>query len=299
MAEKEGGGRERDDLNGTAETAEVISAGTTVNGTLATLPAGMEQDWFRLDAKQGDLISVEAECSRLCASSREDGFEAQISVLDAAGKILATSGSQPLLLIDPFLSLTAPSDGAYFVRVAAALPPENTRRVPYRLHVGPYRRPSAVYPAGGNPGEKLAVRLIGLPAGVPDRAEVTLPGTEGPWGYHADAGTPTGNILRVLPGPNVLEAEPNDSTESATAVPSGSPVPFAVNGILEKPGDTDCFRFSARKGERLNVRMHSQSLGAPVDGRMAIAKAGADKKAARSDDSNDDALGMFDAQTTR
>ena len=299
VAENEAGGRERDDQNGSAATAEVIAPGTTVNGSLATLPAGMEQDWYKIEAKKGDLISVEAECSRLCASSREDGFEAQISVLDAEGKVLTSAGSQPLLLIDPFLALTAPADGSYFVRIAAALPPENNRRVPYRLHIGPFRRPSAVYPAGGNPGEKLSLRLIGLPTGVNDRAEVTLPAAEGAWGFHADAGTPTANTIRVLPGPNVLEAEPNDKPESATAVPAGAPVPFAVNGILEKPGDTDCFRFSARKGVRLNVRMHAQSLGAPVDGRMSIAKAGGNGKAARTDDSNDDALGMFDAQTTR
>jgi len=299
VAEQESGDRQRDDLNGSAATAEPIQPGTTVNGQLLTLPSGMEQDWFRLDAKKGDLISVEVESARLCASQREDGYEAAISVLDAEGKTLATAGSQPLLLIDPFLALTAPADGTYYIKMAASLPPEGNRRVPYRLHAGPFRRPSAIYPAGGNPGQKLAVKLIGLPAGVPDQCEVTLPDKEGVFAFHADDGTPTANPLRVLAGANVLEAEPNDAPDAATAVPAGSTIPFAVNGILEKPGDADCFRFAAKKGERVNIRMHAQSLGAPVDGRMSIAKAGAPSKTERSDDSNDDALGMFDAQTTR
>lgn len=299
VTEQEGAGRQRDDVNGTAATAELISSGTTVNGMLVTLPNGIEQDWYRMDLKKGDLISVELESSRLCASEREDGFEASLSVLDAAGQALLSAGTQPLLLIDPFLALTAPADGTYYIKVSAALPPENNRRVPYRLHAGPFRRPSAVYPAGGNPGEKLAARLIGLPAGVPDKLEIALPKEEGVFAFHADPGTPTANPLRVLPGANVLEQEPNDAPADATAVPAGSTAPFAVNGILEKPGDTDVFRFPAKKGERLNIRMHAQSLGAPVDGRFMIAKASAPSRAERSDDSNDDALGMFDAQTTR
>jgi hypothetical protein len=297
--EQESGGRQREDANGTAATAEPIQPGTTVNGQLVTLPNGIEQDWFRMDAKKGDLISVEVESARLCASSREDGFEAVISVLNAEGKVLATAGTQPLLLIDPYLALTAPSDGTYYIKMAAALPPEGNRRVPYRLHAGPFRRPSAVYPAGGNPGEKLNVRLIGLPEGAADKMEVALPQEEGIFNFHADAGTPTANPLRVLPGANVLEQEPNDEPDKATTVPAGSAIPFAVNGILENPGDTDCFRFGAKKGERMNIRLHAQSLGSPMDARMSIAKAGAPSKAERSDDSNDDALGMFDAQTTR
>ncbi len=299
VSEQESGGRQREDANGTAATAEPIPSGTTVNGTLVTLPNGIEQDWYRMDLKKGDLLSVEAESSRLCAAEREDGFEASLSVLDAAGTVIASAGTQPLLLIDPFLALTAPADGPYYIKVSAALPPENNRRVPYRLHAGPFRRPSAVYPAGGNPGEILSVRLIGLPEGVPDKMEVALPNEAGIFAFHADTGTPTANPMRVLPGANVLEQEPNDEPPSATVVPAGSMSPFAVNGILEIPGDTDVFRFPARKGERLNIRMHAQSLGSPVDGRFMIAKASAPSRAERSDDSNDDALGMFDAQTTR
>ncbi|HWB06892.1 MAG TPA: PPC domain-containing protein [Verrucomicrobiales bacterium] len=291
--------QQKTDENGTADTAQKIEFGSTVNGTLVTLPEGMEQDWFRVEAKKGQLISAEAECSRLCASGREDGFEALLTVRDAAGKILASADSQPLLLIDPFLAIAAPEDGAYYISVSAALPPENNRRIPYRLHAGEFRRPSAVYPAGGNPSEKLAVRLIGLPSGVSDKAEVTLPAKEGVFAFNVDDGTPTANPMRVLSGANVLEQEPNDSQETATAVTAGSTAPFALNGILEKPGDTDCFSFGAKKGERLNVRLYGQALGSPIDAGFTIAKAGSNSKANRAEDSNDDALGIFDGQTTR
>lgn len=290
--------RQREDVNGKRESAQPVALNQTVNGTLNTLPAGMEQDWFRIEAKKGQLISVEAECARLCPSEREDGFEPKISLHDAEGKVLATSASTPLLLIDPWIAAAAPADGTYYVSIAAELPPANNRPAPYRLHVGEFRRPAAVYPAGGNPGQKLGVRLIGLPAGANDKAEITLPAQEGAFAYHADAATPTANPLRVLAGPNVLEQEPNNDANSATAVPAGATVPFAVNGILEQPGDTDSFHFGAKKGEKLNIRLHGQALGVPVDARFEIAKAGK-SGGERSDDSNDDALGYFDAQTTR
>lgn len=299
VKESEDAARQRIDSNAALETAEKIAPGTTVNGVLAYLPAGIEEDWFRIEAKKGDLLSVEAEASRLCSTEREDGFEAALAVRDAAGKILATAGTQPLLLIDPFLALTAPADGSYFVSMAASLPPENNRRVPYRLHVGPFRRPSAVYPAGGNPGEKLGVRLIGLPQGATDKAEVMLPNEAGAFAFHADGGTPTANPMRILGGANVLEQEPNNDAATATGVPQGSTAPFAVNGILEQAADVDCFRFAAKKGQRLNVRLYGQALGTPLDGRFTIAKAGRNSKPERSDDSNDDALGLFDGQTTR
>ena len=149
VEEQENPARQRTDHNATVETAERINSGTTVSGTLANLPTGIEQDWFRIEAKKGDLISVEAEASRLCSNEREDGFEAMLTVRDEAGRMLASAGTQPLLLIDPFVALTAPEDGAFYISVSAALPPENNRRVPYRLHAGPFRRPSAVYPAAG------------------------------------------------------------------------------------------------------------------------------------------------------
>ncbi len=64
---------------------------------------------------------------QLFFSGREDGFETLLTVHDAAGKVLTSADSQSLLLIDPFLALTAPEDGAYYISVSAALPPDMSR----------------------------------------------------------------------------------------------------------------------------------------------------------------------------
>ena len=68
------------------------------------------------------------------------------------------------------------------------------------------------------------------------------------------------NTLRVSPFDNVLEAEPNDS-EDALKSQSAASLPIAFNGIIEKSGDVDCFRFTAKKGERFKVHCFANALG--------------------------------------
>ena len=43
-----------------------------------------------------------------------------------------------------------------------------------------------------------------------------------------------------------LEVEPNDAAEAAQPVPLDA----VVNGRIDKPGDVDCYRFTARAGQR-------------------------------------------------
>jgi hypothetical protein len=286
------------DSNGTPDRAEPLPLPTTLNGQLALLSSGMESDCFRVTLSKGTVFTAELEAARLNPQDRDDGFEASLSITSPDGKPLVSSGPTSFLLTDPFLSFTAPADGTYTITVAAALPPDTSRRVPYRLHVSSARRPTAIYPPGGNPGTPLEVSLIGLPDGAPSRASLTLPAESGTFPWFADPHTPSPNTLRVLPGPSVLESEPNNSPDAATPVPDSSVPPFAVNGILASPGDSDSFRFSAKKDLRLNIRAFSQALGSPADLRLSIAPANG-KGTERSDDSTDDLLGLIDSGTIR
>jgi hypothetical protein len=73
---------------------------------------------------------------------------------------------------------------------------------------------------------------------------------------------PSPNRLRVSPFPNVLEVEPNDTPETAPAAVATLPVAF--NGIIDKPGDVDCFRFRAKKGEQFKFHAMANALGSPL-----------------------------------
>ncbi len=295
MMEQEHTANARTDGNGTRGQAETIPLDRTVNGSLN----GMEADTFRVELKKGELFTAELEATRLRSNPREDGFQPGLEITDASGKVLAAGTDHPLFLTDPFLSLTAPADGPLFVTIRPVLPPENTsRRIPYRLHLGSFLRPDGVYPAGGNPGSTLTAELSGLPAGQPAQAAIKLPaeGSDFPW--QASPGTPSPNGLRVLAGPNVLESEPNDQPGQANAVPAG-PLPFACNGRLAAAGDTDQFRFTARKDERLQIRAFAQALGSPLDLKLSVSRASEPARAERADDANDEQLGLFDSGTVR
>ena len=66
----------------------------------------------------------------------------------------------------------------------------------------------------------------------------------------------------------LAEAEPNDSPAAATT----GPVPMALQGAIDTPGDADCVRFAARAGGPLLVEVIAASAQpkSPVDSRVEI-----------------------------
>jgi hypothetical protein len=123
-------------------------------------------------------------------------------------------------LQDAYASIVAPADGKYFIEVRESAYAGGNN---YRLHVGTFPRPTAVYPAGGKFGEETEVKFLGLPTG--DLVQkVTLPAEDvTDFGVFAqdDGGiAPTGNNFRLFEHGNAFEAEPNN--EIATALPLNS-----------------------------------------------------------------------------
>ena len=66
--------------------------------------------------------------------------------------------------------------------------------------------------------------------------------------------TPSAVPFRQFSEGNVLEAEPNDAFENATA----AELPLAFNGRIEKAGDVDFFKFTAKKGQVWEVECYAQ-----------------------------------------
>ncbi|TXT34176.1 MAG: hypothetical protein FD138_1718, partial [Planctomycetota bacterium] len=138
--------------------------------------------------------------------------------------------------------------------------------------------------------------IIGDPKGDWSQA-VTLPATQTSQNFRfvaidaeSNIPTPTPNTLRVSPFENVLEAEPNDS-EDAIQSQSAASLPIAFNGIIGKPGDVDCFRFTAKKGERFKVHCLANTLGSPLDPTIWIKQVGAKGNPQRATDSRPNQLG--------
>ncbi len=243
--------------NDTKETAQKITANVTINGTVSR----EDEDWFALEAKKGQRIGVEVEGIRL----GRDLFDPIITITKADGSKLGAADDTALLLQDPALTVIAPEDGTYYIHIQEA-PYERNRDAMYRLHVGNFPRPIAVYPAGGKAGEKLAVKFIGDAAGDFTQ-EVTLPGAKDPkfpaLALQNGLNAPSPNWLRVSDFPNVLESEPNN--ERATASGTAQEAPLAMNGIIEKNGDQDWFRFTGKKGQIWEINVYALGIRSPLD----------------------------------
>ncbi|MFO0925820.1 MAG: PPC domain-containing protein [Gemmataceae bacterium] len=231
--------------------------------------------------KTGQRLSVEIEAMRLGNTL----FDPFVAILDAKRFELATSDDNPLLGQDGMCSIVAPVDGTYTVMVRESSYQGNGACA-YRLHIGTFPRPQAVVPAGGKAGEEVEVTFIGDPAG-PIKQKVKLPAKAGEkFALHAqDAGgiSPSGISFRVSDAGNVVEVEPNDTHATATKAPA---FPVAFNGVIDKPGDVDHFRFKPVKGQTYDIHCYARRLGSPLDPVMTLSVAGAGAVVA-----NDDAIG--------
>jgi len=239
---------------------QAIPPNCTVQGTITS----EDVDYFVVEAKKGQRLSVEIEALRLATDMGVGvNFDPFIAVLDSKRFELATSDDTPLLKQDGYLSIVVPADGKYTILVRET----SYRGHPaahYRLHVGTFPRPAAIYPSGGKAGDEVEVKFLGDPTGVIMK-KVKLPATAEPnFVLHAeDSGgiSPSGLPFRVSDLPNVLETEPNDAVAQATK----SEVPCAFNGVIDKPGDIDFFRFAAKKGQVFDLHCYARRLGSPLD----------------------------------
>ena len=254
-----------------------------LNCTVHGIADNEDVDYYAVEAKKGQRISVEIEAMRLATTF----FDAYIAILDSKRFELAASDDTPLFKQDGCLSIVAPADGTYIVQVRETSYGGNGA-CQYRLHVGTFPRPLAVLPAGGKLGEEVELRFLGDAAGE-IRQKIKLPTTMPPDGqfgvFCQDAGgiSPSPMPFRLsATATNVLEVEPNDTPAQATP----GTLPCAFNGVIDKPGDVDHFKFAAKKGQVFDVHCYARRLGSPLDSLMFMGLVGQGAMVG-----NDDAIG--------
>lgn len=250
--------------NSEFDKPQPIALNTTVHGVVDN----EDQDYFVVECKKGQRLSVEVEGMRLGNTV----FDPFVAILDAKRFELATSDDSPLSGQDGGCSIVVPADGKYIVQIRESAYGGNGA-CQYRLHVGTFPRPTAVIPAGGKPGEELEVTFVGDPGG-PIKQKVKLPAADDPnWRLHCqtpDGTNPTGFKFRVIDLPNVLEAGTNNTAATATPGPAA---PAAFNGVVSKPGEVDYFKFTAKKGQVFDIHCYARRIGSPLDPVLYIGRA--------------------------
>uniref|UniRef100_A0A7C4LLU6 Peptidase n=1 Tax=Schlesneria paludicola TaxID=360056 RepID=A0A7C4LLU6_9PLAN len=241
--------------------AQTIARGVTVTGVIESENAAD----YRIFLKKGERLAAEVEAVRLGAAL----LDVKLAVFGPDGKLLAEVDDTPLLRQDPFLTLIAPVDGDYVVRVFQP-EREGSGDGRYALHVGSFPRPAAIFPLGGPAGATVEVRCLGDAAGPfveQFRVPVDAHGQTEFYPTQAGLMAPTPHGFRVSPFPNWTEQEPNNALTAAAEVAA---LPRAFNGIVSEPGDVDQFRFRAAAGENWHFEVFADRLGSPLDAFLSI-----------------------------
>ena len=245
-----------------------VPQAVALNVTVQGYVENEDVDYYVVDAKKGDRLSVEVEGMRFGQTL----FDPYIAILNDKRFELSAVDDSPLFRQDAATSILVPEDGKYTIEMRdSSYGGDGNCR--YRLHIGTFPRPSAIYPAGGKAGDSVEVTFIcdaagpvTKPVALPSDGSVeTLVNAE-----DANGVSPSGQVLRVSPYPNALETEPNNGFENASVV---AEFPASFNGILQEPGDIDIFRFTAKTGQVFEVECYGRRIRSPIDPVMNLYKA--------------------------
>lgn len=220
-------------------------------------------DYFRYTLKKGQRFSAEVVGTRLGNSAGTRYFDPYLALLNSERFEIAISDDEALTRNDPFFSVVIPKDGDYTleVRDSAYNGDGNSH---YVLHAGTFPRPASITPLGGKPGSEVEITLVGDPRGE-KTTKVTLPNEPGEFAFYPqdeNGIAPTPHVMKVEQTNVVAEVEPNNDPYS-----QGTPseLPAFLTGVIEQPGDYDCFQFEAKKGQRFVFTAIAREARSPID----------------------------------
>ena len=289
----------------TPETAQSLEVEAGILGTIDR----SKLDYYKFSAKKGERILVQAFAERLDSKS-----DLLLAVTDAEGRELGSSRQH--FGRDPFVDLTAPADGDYFVAASDVLYNGGKEYFYYlRASAGPHI--DFVFPPAGLPGTKAEFTVFGrnLPGGSPGEGwtlnEKPLETVEKTIDVPKEIGTPDTyhwDFPRrgVLPSfeYSIDKSDPvrigfatapvvEEDTESEFQTVK---IPAEIAGRFDEAGDADFFHISAKKGETYWIEVISHRLGATTDPFVAVEKIGKDKDGAETFETvvdNDDQPSFF------
>lgn len=248
--------------NNEIDKAQKFAGPVVVNGRLG---AAGDVDLFAISVRKGQSLVAAVDSNwRLAAP-----VDMVMQVLRPDGSVVAQNDDDHGF--DPLIALPVSEDGIWFVRVFGfpAQPNSSIRfaggadyRYRLTMTTGPYANhaiPSVVSEAE----ETATVRLAGWNLTEELRKPIPAIGLSGESFGRPDIAS-TVPVVR-LDCPVVVEVEPCDRNQPAAIAPGS-----VACGVIDKAQDEDAFQFSAKKGERLNFRVESRSLGFPLDAVLTV-----------------------------
>ncbi len=188
--------------------------------------------------------------------------------------------------LDPQIVFTAPAEGTYLVR-AFAFPAKPNQSISYSASTGYVYRLALTTAAFLDHAFPLAVSRQ-------HPAEIELRGWNIPEPIRfltVTAKSSEQDFVRLfhplLANTGHVKVEPHDVTVESAVNDQANPqmvnLPVTVSGSIAQPREDDWFEFKATKGQKLDIRAESWSLGFPLDPLIRLTDAGG-KRLAQADD---------------
>jgi len=241
-----------------------VSLPVTVNGRI--FPREDVDSWSCV-LKAGQTLTAAVDADRIGSS-----LDARLEVIDPQGRRIAegddSRGS------DPTVRFTAPADGEYQVRIFDVRF-DGGQAFVYRLTLtaGPYV--DRVFPLGGRRGTKTKFEVAGSGLGA-GSFEIDLP---------KDGATHLHQLAIGADRTNPFELALDDQPEFVHAgddKPMAFTVPAILNGRIAKPGATDAWALTLKKGESVDLALDAGRLGSRLDPVLSVLD-GAGKPAGNAD----------------
>jgi Bacterial pre-peptidase C-terminal domain len=250
--------------NGTREAANRISLPATVNGQIGQ---DGDADCYTFAARAGERIACEIYSMRLIGNIGDSWLKGYMELSDKGGHVLAAN--EGYYHWDPYIEFQAPADGDYTL-LFRELSYRGAAEAVYRLTVGAVPHVAGILPAGGRRGTTVEVRFAGINLGDAPTQRVTIP-ADAPLDSRDVRLTVNGHESNPVPFvvgdlPETVEQEPNNTRETANTV---SP-PVTINGRIDAPGDVDCYRFHAEKGQRLVMEVMARRADSLLDSYLTL-----------------------------
>lgn len=231
--------------------AERVEMPVTINGQIA---GESDLDYFRFDAKGGDVVRVDVAAARLGSA-----LDPIVQVTGPDG--LRVAADDLRIGADPVLAFRAASAGEYRLLISNVTFRGGPSFV-YRVTLSTAPLVRVAFPSGGQAGMTREINFFALTGdGTPRilRENVTFPATVGE--FFSPPGPAGANALPFVISdlPESSEAANNDTRESANELAW----PAVMNGQFETADDEDWFRLACRKDVPLTIECSSQPRWSP------------------------------------
>jgi hypothetical protein len=249
--------------NKSLATAQELKLPTAVDGACEA----ESYDFYKFTAKAGQRVAVDVYAKRLGSA-----LDPVLRLLDAAGRVIATSDDEGGIGADCRVAFTSKSDGVYFIELRD-ITYQGSATHRYRLRVGDLPLVNSSFPMAVKKGATASVQFAGPSVGAAAATPVNMP-PNAPIALAIAAKAASGqgaSPVTVLASDlnEVIEKEPNDGLPQSTAVT----LPAGLSGRFEQPKDVDYYRFEAKKGQRFIFQGQTRSLGSPTTLFLRVANA--------------------------